>query len=109
MALPWPITPFSATATMSTISISAHPATAPHRSSLRSLQLRAAISRTRRAREPATEQVPLHRDARGGSSGTYNRSHRDLGLDVRMRVVVLKREVVITEGEDILHGGIDGH
>src|SRR3569832_1535625 len=38
-----------------------------------------------------------------------DRSHRDFGLDVRMRIVALEREVFVPEGEDVLHVGIDLH
>src|ERR1700730_500343 len=38
-----------------------------------------------------------------------NRSHRDLGLDVRVRVVAFEHEVFKAEREDILHGGIELH
>src|SRR3974390_3605312 len=40
-----------------------------------------------------------------GSKG----SHRHLGLDVRMRIVVLDREVLITEAEDLVCLRIDSH
>src|SRR5581483_4204522 len=38
-----------------------------------------------------------------------SRSHRDFGLDMRMRVVALEFEVFVAEAEDILHVGIDLH
>ena len=36
-------------------------------------------------------------------------SHRHLGLDVRMRVVALEREILVAEAEDVLHRRIDAH
>src|ERR1700730_18029089 len=38
-----------------------------------------------------------------------NRSHRDLGLDVRVRVVAFEHEVFVAECEDILHIRIELH
>src|SRR5229473_8616911 len=35
------------------------------------------------------------------------RSHRDFGLDVRMRIVAFEHEILIAEGEDVLHIGVD--
>src|SRR5512142_3044365 len=48
---------------------------------------------------------------RCAAPGTRARSasHRHLGLDVRMRVVTIEREVFVTEGEDVLHVWIDTH
>src|SRR5215475_11112764 len=37
------------------------------------------------------------------------RSHRDFGLDVRMRVVADELKILVTEGEDVLHVRIDLH
>src|SRR5262249_48881964 len=37
------------------------------------------------------------------------RSHRDFGLDMRVRVVALEFEVFVLEREDVLHIGIDLH
>jgi len=36
-------------------------------------------------------------------------SHRDLGLDMRVRVVAFEHEVFIAEREDVLHIRIDLH
>src|SRR6476620_4590084 len=38
-----------------------------------------------------------------------NRSHRDLGLDMRVRVITFEHEILITECEDILDGRIEFH
>src|ERR1700759_3628061 len=37
------------------------------------------------------------------------RSHRDFGLDMRVRVVALEYEVLVAEAEDVLHIRIDLH
>src|SRR6185312_1950767 len=37
------------------------------------------------------------------------RSHRHLGADMRVGFVVLQPEILISEGEEICHGGIDPH
>src|SRR5579883_86728 len=37
------------------------------------------------------------------------RSHRDLGLDARMRIVVFEGEILVAEGEQILGGGGKPH
>src|ERR1700686_5238983 len=37
------------------------------------------------------------------------RSHRDFGLDMRVRVVTFEFEVLVAEAEDVLHLGIDLH
>ena len=36
-----------------------------------------------------------------------SRSHRHLGLDVRMRLVAFEREILVAEGEDVLHRRIE--
>ena len=37
------------------------------------------------------------------------RSHRHLGLDVRVRLVAFEREILVAEGEDVLHRRIEPH
>lgn len=39
----------------------------------------------------------------------YNISHRNRPCDVRMRIVILQREILVFEREDILLFGIDTH
>src|SRR5690348_7773522 len=69
---------------------------------------RARAFRSRQARAPARAPVPPHRIARGGWKATF-RLDRDCGLDMRMRVVTLEFEVLVTEAEDVLHVRVDVH
>src|SRR5882724_4104346 len=99
-----PITPLSATATIRTISGNDMPresiqfrrqTVSSFRDGPQGPDLRCALARLRFA-SSTRPGMTLH-------------SHRDLGLDVRVRVVALEHEVFIAEREDVLHITIDLH
>src|SRR5215469_4859989 len=59
--------------------------------------------RPRRGRSRARTAVdPRRRRA-------VHRSHRDLGLDVRMRIVAFEAEILVAEREQILNDRTDAH